>query len=83
MALCSYECKARRHGRRGLTVEELARVDVWWKGPEFLKNSKQAWPEYKFDKPTSAENLEVKGTKEATSYQITEEGEEIASVHLM
>ena len=72
-------------GTRGLTVEELASADLWWNGPEFLKRSRQDWPECKFDKPTSTENLELKGTKEtgtkdATSYQIIEEGEETASV---
>ena len=72
-------------GTRGLTVEELASADLWWNGPEFLKKSRQDWPECKFDKPTSTENLELKGTKEsgtkdATSYQIIEEGEETASV---
>ena len=56
-----------------------------WNGPEFLKKSRQDWPECKFDKPTSTENLELKGTKEsgtkdATSYQIIGEGEETASV---
>ena len=66
-------------------MEELASADVWWNGPEFLKKTKQDWPEWKFDKPTSTENLELKGTKEtgtkdATSYQIIEEGEETASV---
>ena len=72
-------------GTRGLTVEELARANSSWNGPEFLKNSKQDRLECKFDKPTSTENLELNGakqkaTKEATSYQITEEGEETASV---
>ena len=72
-------------GTRGLTVEELASADLWWNGPEFLKKSRQDWPECKFDKPTSTENLELKGTKEsgtkdATSYQIIGEGEETASV---
>ena len=65
-------------------MEELASADVWWNGPEFLKKTKQVWPECKFDKPTSTENLELKGTKEsgtkdATSYQIIGEGEETAS----
>ena len=32
-------------GTRGLTVEELASADLWWTGPEFLKKSKQDWPE--------------------------------------
>ena len=50
-----------------------------------LKKSKQDRPEYKFGKPISTENLELKGTKEtgtkdATSYQIIEEGEETARV---
>ena len=73
-------------GIRGLTVEELASADLWWNGPEFLKKSKQDWPECKFDKPMSTENLELKGwtketgTKDATSYQIIEEGEETARV---
>ena len=75
-------------GTRGLTVEELASADLWWNGPEFLKKSRQDWPECKFDKPTSTENLELKGTKEtgtkdAISYQIIEEGEETASVEKM
>ena len=48
-------------GIRGLTVEELASADLWWNGPEFLKKSKQDWPECKFDKPMSTENLELKG----------------------
>ena len=70
-------------GTRGLTVEELASGDLWWN--EFLKKSKQDWPECKFDRPTSTENLDLKwtkeiGTKDATSYQIIEEGEEKASV---
>ena len=73
-------------GTRGLTVKELAHSELWWNGPEFLKRSKQDWPECKFDKPTSTKNLELKETKEtgaqdATSYQqIIEEGEETASV---
>ena len=72
-------------GTRGLTVEELASANFWWNGPEFLKKSRQGWPESKFDKPMSTENLELKGTKEtgtkdAISYQIIEEGEEMASV---
>ena len=72
-------------GTRGRTVEELASADVWWNGPEFLKKTKQDWPECKFDKPTSTENLELKGTKEtgtkdAISYQIIEAGEETANV---
>ena len=66
-------------------MEELASADLWWNGPEFMKKSRQHWPECKFDKPTSTENLELKGTKEsgtkdATSYQIIGEGEETASV---
>ena len=69
-------------------MEELASADVWWNGPEFLKKTKQVWPECKFDKPTSTENLELKGTKEtgtkdAISYQIIEAGEETASVEKM
>ena len=73
-------------GTRGLTVEELANADPWWNGPEFQKKTRQDWPECKFDKPMSTENLELKGTKEtgtkdATSYQIIEEGEETASVN--
>ena len=67
-------------GTRGLTVEELANADLWWNGPEFQKKSRQDWPECKFDKPMSTENLELKGTKDATSHQIIEEGEETASV---
>ena len=67
-------------GTRGLTVDELASTDLWWNGPEFLKKSRQEWPECKFDKPMSRENLELKGTKDATSHQIIEEGEEMASV---
>ena len=72
-------------GTRGVTVEELAQADLWWNGPEFLKKSKQDWPECNFDKPTSTENLELKGTKEtgtkdAISYQIIEEGEGAARV---
>ena len=56
-----------------------------WNGPEFLKKSRQDWPECKFDKLTSTENIELKrtketGTKDVTSYQIIEEGEETASV---
>ncbi|XP_068674061.1 uncharacterized protein [Montipora foliosa] len=55
-----------------------AHADLWWNGSEFFKKSKQDWPECKFDKPTSTENLELKGTKEtgtkdAISYQIIEE----------
>ncbi|XP_068749030.1 uncharacterized protein [Montipora capricornis] len=66
-------------GTRGVTVEDLAQACLWWNGPEFLKKSKQDWPECKYDKPTSTENLELKGTKEtgtkdAISYQIIEEG---------
>ena len=72
-------------GTRGLTDEELASADLWWNGPEFLKKSRQDWPGCKFDKPTSTENLELKetketGTRDATCYQITEEGEETANV---
>ena len=72
-------------GTRGLTVEELARANSSWNGPELLKKSKQDWPECNFDEPTSTENLELKGAKQTattdgTSYQITEEGEETASV---
>ena len=67
-------------GTRGLTVEELASADLWWNGHEFLKKSRRDWPECKFDKPTSTENLLLKGTKDATSHQIIEEGEETASV---
>ena len=68
-------------GTRGLTEEELASAHLWWNGPEFQKKSRQDWPECKFDKPMSTENLELKGTKEtgtkeATNYQIIEEGEE-------
>ena len=75
-------------GTRGPTVEELASADLWWNGHEFLKKSRQDWPECKFDKPTSTENLELKGTKEtgtkdAISYQIIEAGEETASVEKM
>ena len=81
MALCSYEVNPADVGTRGLTVEELASADLWWNGTEFLKKLKQDWPECKFDKPTSTENLELKGTKQtgtkdATSYQTIEEGEE-------
>ena len=48
---------------RGLTVEELASANFWWNGPEFLKKSRQGWPESKFDKPMSTENLELKEQK--------------------
>ena len=86
MALCSYGCiNPADLGTRVLTVEELASADLWWNGPEFLKKSKQDWPECKFNKPTSTESLELKGKKEtgaknAISYQIIEQGEETASV---
>ena len=58
-------------GTRGLTVEELASSDLWWNGPEFLKKSKQDWPECKFDKPMSTENLELKGIKETGTKDAT------------
>ena len=53
--------------------------------PKFLKKPRQGWPECKFNKPVSTENLELRGrketgTKDAISYQIIEEGEETASV---
>ena len=72
-------------GTRGLTVEEIESAGFWWNGLEFLKKSRQDWPECKFDKPASTEALELKGTKEtgskdATSYLIIEEGEETAIV---
>ena len=51
-------------GTKGLKVEELGSVDFWWHRPEFLKTSKQDWPEGNFNKPTSTMNLELKGTKE-------------------
>ena len=76
-----YKRKPADLGIRSLTVQELARTDLWQNGPEFLKKLKQDWSEYQLDKPTIAENLELKGTKEtvtaeATSYQISEEGGE-------
>ena len=58
-------------GTRGLTVAELASTDFWWNGPKFLKKSRQDWPEYKFDKPMSTENLELKGTKETGTKDAT------------
>ena len=72
-------------GTRGLTVKELVQTDLRWNGLEFLKRSKQDWPECKFDKPTSTQNLQLTGaketgTKEATTYQITKEGGETANV---
>ena len=29
---------------RGMTAANLEHCDRWWKGPEFLKKSKDAWP---------------------------------------
>ena len=66
-------------------MKELVQTDLRWNGLEFLKRSKQDWPECKFDKPTSTQNLQLTGaketgTKEATTYQITKEGGETANV---
>ena len=47
-------------GTRGLTVEEIASADFWWNGLEFLKKSRQDWPECKLHKPASTEDLELK-----------------------
>ena len=32
------------HATRGLTVTELKENELWWNGPEFLKESRDKWP---------------------------------------
>ena len=45
---------------RGMKAEELKVFNKWWKGPEFLLQSEEAWPLNKvIDKP--CENAELKG----------------------
>ena len=64
-------------------MKELANTSQWWNGPEFLKRSKDEWPECKFDVPASEESLELKRGKEISgqktcSYEINVGGEENA-----
>ena len=37
------------YGSRGMNVSEMKNSQQWWFGPEFLKKSKDAWPEEKIE----------------------------------
>ena len=49
---------------RGCTVRALIQNTQWWNGPQFLKESREKWPERKVD-PPAVETMELKrGTEE-------------------
>ena len=43
-------CNPADHGTRGLTVSELKDNELWWNGPDFLREPREKWPEEKFVK---------------------------------
>ena len=81
MSLCSLLLWNKRPDSERISTDRL--TVEWARISEEVK--KQDWPECKFDKPTSTQNLQLTGaketgTKEATTYQITKEGGETANV---
>lgn len=43
---------------RGISAEQLAQHNLWWKGPSFLQSSIDQWPNINFA-PTEEEQLEI------------------------
>ncbi|XP_064638330.1 uncharacterized protein LOC135494343 [Lineus longissimus] len=47
---------------RGMAVEELARSQLWWESPSFLKESESNWPEKKIAVPDETTDIEKTST---------------------
>ncbi|XP_064638261.1 uncharacterized protein LOC135494279 [Lineus longissimus] len=47
---------------RGMAVEELARSQLWWEGPSFLKESESNWPEKNIAVPDETTDIEKTST---------------------
>ena len=45
---------------RGVEVEELVNLKIWWEGPEYLKQGESTWPRNVTDKELSDALKEVK-----------------------
>ncbi|CAB3990844.1 Hypothetical predicted protein, partial [Paramuricea clavata] len=65
------------HGTRGLTVTELKENELWWNGPEFLKESRDKWPEEKFAELNAQVFAEMKPERkgDAVCFNATQEDE--------
>ena len=64
MEACSDETHPADLVSRGCTVRALIQNTQWWNGPQFLKESREKWPERKID-PPAVETMELKrGTEE-------------------
>ena len=60
---------------RGMTAADLAKCDRWWKGPEFLRKPKEAWPT-KVIKDNHAGYDEMKRSTRPTLFTRTENSSE-------
>ena len=65
------------HGTRGLTVTELKENELWWNGPEFLKESRDKWPEEKFAERNAHVFAEMKPERkdDAVCFSATQQDE--------
>ena len=66
------------YGSRGMNVSEMTNSQQWWFGPEFLKKSKDAWPEEKIEielNSVKCKELKVEARKqESVSFNTTTQG---------
>ncbi|CAB3991157.1 Hypothetical predicted protein [Paramuricea clavata] len=72
------------HGTRGLTVTELKENELWWNRPEFLKESRDKWPEEKFAEQNAQVFAEMKPERkgDAVCFNATQEDEREEEWHL-
>ena len=62
---------------RGMRAKELARCELWWHGPEFLRQPRHQWPEQPLIRSTEASAAETRTVEEiATHIIMHEEGKE-------
>ena len=65
------------HSTRGLTVTELKENELWWNGPEFLKESRDKWPKEKFAEQNAQVFAEMKPQRkdDAVCFSATQQDE--------
>ena len=86
MVVYSYKCKPRRPWNKRPDSRRVSKHRLVVEWAWIFEEVKTRLARVQVDKPMSTENLELKGwtketgTKDATSYQIIEEGEETARV---